>query len=372
VQRREHRQPEPGRATALPRRVRRRGAGAAGLRAGQLADRITVGGNPNLEPETSITKTLGMVYSPGWAPGLDLYLDWYNIRLSSAVGIRSGQFIVNDCYLNANATSCATIERVAPGDIADLFAGAQNLPGGLETEGYDFTATYKMETEYGKFTFNWDSTYVAYFGELGQPDRLDELSDGTLAGGNTTGTYLVFDPRWRVRSNLTSNWSFGDWGATIGMRYYSGIDEPCVVPDEFLDLCTDPDNITDLGRRRHRRLQSAESSQQPHLRRPPGHLGRPLERPHHRRREQRHRSRPAVRLLCLRQHVRPAIPRPGPLLVRDVHAEVLTRKNKKSDSSVPLPTSRRGRRTAPIFFGTKRAHPLFLLPATRGEGAEGG
>ena len=30
------------------------------------------------------------------------------------------------------------------------------------------------------------------------------------------------------------------------MRYYSSIDEPCVVPDEFLDLCTDPDHITDL------------------------------------------------------------------------------------------------------------------------------
>jgi iron complex outermembrane receptor protein len=225
-------------------------AGVAGVTPGyEQANsqiRITVGGNPTLDPETAITKTLGMVYSPSWAPGLDLYLDWYNIQLQGAIGIRSGQFIVNDCYLNGNASSCATIVRVAPGDIADLFAGSQNLPGGLEVEGYDFTANYKMDTSFGKFTFNWDSTYNSYFGELGKPDRLDTLSDGTLATGNRVGNYFVFDPRWRVKSNLTSNWSYGDWGATIGIRYLSAVDEPCVVPDEFLDLCTNPDKIQDL------------------------------------------------------------------------------------------------------------------------------
>ena len=37
------------------------------------------GGNPNLTPEKSISKTVGFVYNPDWLPGYDLSVDYYDI-----------------------------------------------------------------------------------------------------------------------------------------------------------------------------------------------------------------------------------------------------------------------------------------------------
>src|SRR6185436_7596309 len=65
---------------------------------------FTTGGNPELQPETAVTRTLGVVYSPSWAPGLDLYLDWYSITIDEAIGDLAAQIVVNRCYtLNDDA-----------------------------------------------------------------------------------------------------------------------------------------------------------------------------------------------------------------------------------------------------------------------------
>jgi iron complex outermembrane receptor protein len=201
--------------------------------------RITIGGNANLLPEEARSKTLGLVYSPSFVEGLDLYLDWYNIEITNSIGARSGGFILNDCYVNGNLDACALISRNALGDVDDLFAGNQNLPGGTEVEGYDFTVDYRFDTDFGKFRVNWDSAYVSYYGDIGQPD-----------GGNVVGVYFDREPLWRIRSNIATNWQLGDWGATLTARYVTALDEDCsVVVDtafgigqpELANLCSNPD-----------------------------------------------------------------------------------------------------------------------------------
>ncbi|HET9484464.1 MAG TPA: TonB-dependent receptor, partial [Xanthomonadales bacterium] len=189
--------------------------------------RITQGGNPNLTPENAETRTLGLVYSPSWLEGLDVYLDWYNIEVENAVGIRSGNFIINDCYNNANLNSCALVTRGPGGVVLDIQATVQNLPGGTEVEGYDLTVNYRFDTEFGKFNINWDSAYVSYLGSLGQPSFGELQPDGTLAFGNQVGVYFDRNPNWRLKSNIRTTWQLGDWGATLGARYLSDLDEQC-------------------------------------------------------------------------------------------------------------------------------------------------
>ncbi|MBA2239125.1 MAG: TonB-dependent receptor, partial [Lysobacter sp.] len=60
--------------------------------------RITVGGNPDLQPETAISKTLGLVYSPNYVEGLDFALDWWNIRLENTISGISASEILSQCY----------------------------------------------------------------------------------------------------------------------------------------------------------------------------------------------------------------------------------------------------------------------------------
>ena len=43
------------------------------------------GSNPDLTPETSESKTLGFVWSPSFAEGLNMSLDWWNIRIENTI-----------------------------------------------------------------------------------------------------------------------------------------------------------------------------------------------------------------------------------------------------------------------------------------------
>ncbi|HET7845348.1 MAG TPA: TonB-dependent receptor, partial [Xanthomonadales bacterium] len=206
--------------------------------------RVTIGGNPQLEPETATSKTLGLVYSPSWAEGLDIYLDWYDISVENALSIRSAQFILDDCYVFGNLNSCALITRQPNGNVLDLFSGTQNLVGGVETEGYDLTVDYKFDTEFGKFRVNWDTAYLSYYGDVDQPEAGDTLPDGTTSLGNLAASYFDRGNLYtRIKSNITTNWQLGDWSANLTARYISGVDEDCSLPVIFgnPDLCTDPD-----------------------------------------------------------------------------------------------------------------------------------
>jgi iron complex outermembrane receptor protein len=206
--------------------------------------RVTVGGNPNLGPETARNKTFGLVYSPSFAEGLNLYLDWYNIEITDAINVVDPQLILDACYDGTNPAFCRLITRGPSGDIVDLFAGTANdTSGGFEIEGYDFTAEYRFDTEFGKFRVNWDNAYISYYGDIGQPGAGDPLPDGSTSNGNLVGVYLNrLNFAHRLKSNISTNWQYGDWGATLTARYLSAIDEDCSLPVAFdrPSLCSNP------------------------------------------------------------------------------------------------------------------------------------
>lgn len=215
--------------------------------------RITVGGNTNLLPETSTSKTLGFVYNPSWLPGFDISLDWWQIDIKSAIIVQTGQAIIDGCHRAGIAANCALIVRTPGGQVNNLLAVPNNI-GTFFNEGYDMTVGYRLpETAWGKFSFVWDTTYFAV-------STTDLNGDGVITqdpvdgeGGNNVGKYFgaAFVNNWRIRSNLSARWELGDWGATWFARYYSKQDEVCIgtpnVPAaQRARLCSDPTRITDL------------------------------------------------------------------------------------------------------------------------------
>lgn len=202
----------------------------AGYEQANTQIRITLGGNPNLQPETAKSKTLGLVYSPGFLEGFDVSLDWYNIQITNTIGTLGAQFLVTDCYVRGNLPSCAAISRdPATGSITNVLATTRNTLVGDEAEGYDLTLNYRFDTDWGRFRITWDNAYVSFFGDKGQPRNGDVLIDGSVSSGNFVGNYggRGGGAYWRLRSNLTTNWEMGDWGATLGARYFSDLDEDC-------------------------------------------------------------------------------------------------------------------------------------------------
>ena len=222
------------------------GAPAAGVVQANSQIRSLTGGNPGLQPEFGETRSLGIVYSPSWAEGLNFTLDWYKIELEDVIAFRSSQAILNACYrlpgtagaavdAAQRALFCSFVTRDATGQIIDLRQSSFNLAEG-EVEGYDFQVTYAMpETSWGKFAFQWDNTYT---------------ENNTLFG--TVGQYNGA-PQWRLRSNLTTSWQKGDWDATWAVRYYSRLEDPCFGQNYFeygitpVEICPDS-GVNEMGR----------------------------------------------------------------------------------------------------------------------------
>lgn len=232
----------------------------------------TTGGNPLLQPETSVSKTIGFVYSPSWFAGFDTYVDWYNITIRNQVGASGAQTILNECYQQLNLNSCSLITRDTvgavngnPGEVSAIQAQNQNFIGGLETEGFDFGAAYRFETSnFGQFQLRMDNTYVSYYGDVGQLSRGELNGDGRISAGNTVGQVASGSstgaPRHRLRSSLTTSWQYADFNASVTLEYRSRVRESCTNfrdtaialgarDPQYLDLvnlCSDPDRIVDL------------------------------------------------------------------------------------------------------------------------------
>ncbi|HVI58787.1 MAG TPA: TonB-dependent receptor, partial [Luteimonas sp.] len=187
------------------------------------------GSNPNLSPETATSKTAGIVWSPQWVDGLDFTLDWYDVEIKDVISQDSVDSILRDCYVSGITSRCAGIVRNGAGVITNMFFGLTNL-GAQRTEGYDFGVNYRLpEFAIGKFSVNWQNSYVSKFDTLADNDP-----DTEWVG--FVGTPGVF----RVRSNLGLNWEKGDYSIAYMARYYSGMKEDCASAPR---PCSDPDHV---------------------------------------------------------------------------------------------------------------------------------
>lgn len=190
------------------------------------------GGNAALQPETATDKSLGVVWSPRGIAGLDIALDWYRIEIENAITRTNSDFLLQTCVLQQVPEACARTARdPATGELLLVDARALNS-GTLEVEGYDLTVRYAFDTRAGRFSLLWDNAYYAeYLVEV--PRGAPPLS--------VPGNYFTFEPGWRLRSNLDFTWQRGDWEATLGTRYYPGLDEGCFLNPVYRSECSSPE-----------------------------------------------------------------------------------------------------------------------------------
>lgn len=189
---------------------------------GQTPVAFTSGSNPLLEPETSVSKTLGFVYNPSYVQGLSVALDWWNIKIDNTVVADSPNDILSDCYIALIESRCALFSRDASlGNIvAELQYGSRNA-GYAETEGFDLDVNYGLNTDFGRFDARWATTYVSFY-------EVKSTNDPETIPGQANG----FGGNFRVRSNLNLTWSFEDVSVTWGVRYNSGSKEECYFEEK--------------------------------------------------------------------------------------------------------------------------------------------
>ncbi|MGX4641544.1 TonB-dependent receptor domain-containing protein [Massilia sp. SYSU DXS3249] len=189
-------------------------------------------GNQFLTPETAVTKTAGLVYSPSFVPGFTVGLDWYNIAIKNRITAIGATYVANQCYISGNPNFCSAIRRdAATGQISQLSRGNANL-GEVETEGLDLALNYRLpRTAYGQFSLRSETSYTDSFRTRSSADQ--EWSE-------YAGEYFYN----RVKSNNSIDWSLGNWSANWGFRYYSPVKDLCWDTDVE---CNMPNAETTFG-----------------------------------------------------------------------------------------------------------------------------
>ncbi|HEY4128794.1 MAG TPA: TonB-dependent receptor, partial [Gammaproteobacteria bacterium] len=181
------------------------------------------GGNSHLQPETSVSRTVGFVYSPDNLAGFNLSADYYKIEVDNTIEPISGQVLMDECYTavaaDSNPDACAKISRSkAFGTVSGVSDQVANV-GETLTSGIDLNVSYAFpSTSVGDFKLSLDETHIKSY-----------VVDGTeLAGTERGGTVFPFGVP-KDKSRVALDWTAGNWSAEYDIRYIGAVYEPCLA-----------------------------------------------------------------------------------------------------------------------------------------------
>ncbi len=181
-------------------------------------------GNQNLKPEKSKSFLLGAVYSPGWArnngfaSALSFELNYYDIRVDSAIAALDSNLALNNCALLGDPASCARIIRTNNGFINEIDATLQNLDS-IKTRGLDFIANYRSQKgPVGTFGVHANATWLLKY-ELSASNGFVVLNRRGTERGSPDQAFPKF------KGNATIDWTLGDFGASVTGRYVAKVTE---------------------------------------------------------------------------------------------------------------------------------------------------
>ncbi|MCD9033685.1 TonB-dependent receptor [Luteimonas sp. Y-2-2-4F] len=195
------------------------------------------GSNPELEPETSTSRTLGVVWSPPFAERLNVSLDWWKIRVDHAIIADSPSLMLADCYIRNDPGRCVDFTRDPVTGVVDTMTFSLINAGYREIEGFDFDLAYGFDTRFGGIRLDWRSSYKVR--DQLKSDDNPESPPIQLVGIETTN----LSGNFRVRSNFNLAWTLEALTVNWGMRYFSSSKEACSIPVALSpEECSDPDS----------------------------------------------------------------------------------------------------------------------------------
>lgn len=172
-------------------------------------------GNRDLKPEVANTLSLGVIATPRFVPGLSVSFDYFDIRISGAIGQVDAQTIVNRCFQGITEY-CDAFTR-NPGGSPDLTVNVSPFNfTTVKAKAFDINATYRLALEDlseklpGTLTLRGLATHnIKSYVNNGIDAPVD--SAGNNVSGGTFGT-----PSWLYRVSAT--YENGGFGLTATAR----------------------------------------------------------------------------------------------------------------------------------------------------------
>lgn len=198
------------------------------------------GGNPYLVPEESDSTSFGITYSPSYLAGLNLAIDFFDLKLAGAIATLGAQETVDQCYQSGGGDPiCAQVVR--PISATDTSAAnfpslVRTGPGNtsfIDTKGFDLEVSYRTDLLGGAFTTRLLLTHI---------DEYKTQASLQLPVIETAGTDLIPD----LKGLLSAEYSKGPWSIFVQGRMIGEIDlgqspnriwnEPAVDAQYYADV----------------------------------------------------------------------------------------------------------------------------------------
>ena len=178
------------------------GANALDSPAGQY--NFLQGGNTALTPEEADTYSYGVVFTPRFAPGLAITVDYFDILIENTISTFGSINTLNACYVNNDPAACDRVNRNPNGQ---LWVGSGHVVdtniniGAVSTKGWDLNATYTgLEMgRFGSLNFNLTGTLVEELITDSGPGIAPFDCVGFYSQNCSANSVGVPTPEWRHR-----------------------------------------------------------------------------------------------------------------------------------------------------------------------------
>ncbi len=187
----------------------------------------TLGGNRQLDPESSTAWSAGLVFQPDQS--LLMSVDYWNYTVDDSIGNIGEDVIFGDgAKYASNIIRCSQVPPSQAGNFpicstsgtGDPIAYIDNTKtnlGTYKTSGLDFAASWRSpSTQYGRFMLGWQATYVLNY------------EYQTEAGGvynNNLGTFFNLQAISRYRQVVNLGWQQDAWTVNLINRYARGYND---------------------------------------------------------------------------------------------------------------------------------------------------
>lgn len=225
-------------------------------------------GGPGLEPESSKNFSLGATFEPN--EYVTFTLDWWRIEQEKLVGLFSDQNEISLDYLfRVQGSSNPNVIRDTPDPaVAAIFVTAGLDPSGAgeilevrqqfsnldlrETEGVDFGAQFKFDTEMGRFKIKANVAYIDTFFQTPSAEAIaiaEARDAGTISSivpvvGQADLLKQNGNPDLRYSASI--RWDKGNWGAGAFYKYVGEVVDTSVNNDGDPPLPIDAFNTLNL------------------------------------------------------------------------------------------------------------------------------
>lgn len=176
------------------------------------------GGNPNLKPEKSKQRSIGVVISPTstFSAGVDLF----RVDVKDILATPSAQEVVSR-FRSGDPAYAGLVDL--SGNEIDLIRTILANTGSAKVSGADIFASFRQNLDFGRLDVNLNGTYMNKFNQTspgGQISRkvgtLIDPNGDPVIGADSGGVIL----RWK--HSLSASLTSGPWTGTLVQNYTSG------------------------------------------------------------------------------------------------------------------------------------------------------